>query len=34
MQTDGLGDGIDQDGIWDGDGDDIGKIEVEEVGTA
>jgi hypothetical protein len=34
MQTDCLSDGVDKDGIGNGDWDNIGKIEVEEVCTA
>lgn len=34
VQTDGLGDGVDQDGIGYRDGDDVGEIEVEEVGAS
>ena len=34
MQSNGLGDGVDQDGIGHGDRDDVGEIEVEEVGAA
>lgn len=34
VQPDRTGDGIDQDGIGHGDGDDVGEVEVEEIGVA
>ena len=34
MQTDRPGDGVDQDGIRHGQGDDVGQVEIEEVGAS
>lgn len=34
VQADGTGDGVDKNGIGHGKGDNIGQVEVEEVGTA
>jgi hypothetical protein len=34
VQSNGLGDGVDQDSIGHGDRDDVGEIEIEEVGAA
>ena len=34
VEAKGASDGIDQDGVWDGQGNDIGQIDGEEVGGA